>query len=117
MGYQQFGGDHLDTTQPIDQDPIANTTIGYGQSLSTITYFNGSTDYVEVTAYTGNTTSQTINANANLTILDTITVNQTVSTKMLVSANSYIKQGQMFTGSGESLQDSTSTFAQFIRSL
>jgi hypothetical protein len=37
------------TTQlVIDQQPIANTGIGYGQSISTITYFNGSTDYVEV---------------------------------------------------------------------
>jgi hypothetical protein len=46
----------------IDQQPIANTGIGYGQSISTITYFNGSTDYVEVTAFTGNPTSQNINS-------------------------------------------------------
>jgi hypothetical protein len=48
------------TQLAIDQAQIV-TGSGYGQTLSTIVYFNGSSDYVEVTAYTGNTTSQDIN--------------------------------------------------------
>jgi len=53
------------TTQlVIDQTQIV-TGSGYGQSLSTIAYLNGSTDYVELTAYTGNTTSQNINGSAS----------------------------------------------------
>jgi hypothetical protein len=49
------------TTQlTIDQAQIL-TGSGYGQTLSTIVYFNGTSDYVEVTAFTGNTTSQDIN--------------------------------------------------------
>jgi hypothetical protein len=52
------------TTQlAFDQAQIV-TGSGYGQSLSTIAYFNGTTDYVEVTAFTGNTTSQDINGAA-----------------------------------------------------
>ena len=43
----------------IAQDQIV-TGSGYTQVLSTIAYFNGSSDYVEVTAYTGNPTSQDI---------------------------------------------------------
>ena len=49
------------TTQvAISQNQIL-TGSGYAQSISTIVYFNGTTDYVEVTAFTGNTTSQNIN--------------------------------------------------------
>ena len=47
----------------IDQTQIV-TGSGYGQSIDTIAYFNGTTDYVELTAYTGNTTSQNINGAA-----------------------------------------------------
>jgi hypothetical protein len=43
----------------IAQDQIV-TGSGYTQVLSTIAYFNGSSDYVEITAYTGNPTSQDI---------------------------------------------------------
>ncbi len=50
------------TTQlAINQQQIV-TGSGYAQTLSTVAYFNGSTDYVEVTAFTGNTTSQNINS-------------------------------------------------------
>ena len=57
------------TTQlAIDQTQIV-TGSGYGQTISTIAYFNGSTDYVELTAYTGNTTSQNINGSASGTYL------------------------------------------------
>jgi hypothetical protein len=57
------------TTQlAIDQAQIV-TGAGYGQTLSTIVYFNGSTDYVEVTAFTGNTTSQNINGAAGGTYI------------------------------------------------
>jgi hypothetical protein len=53
------------TTQlAISQDQIV-TGAGYAQTLSTIVYFNGTTDYVEVTAFTGNTTSQNINGAAS----------------------------------------------------
>ena len=49
------------TTQiSIHQTQIL-TGAGYAQELDTIEYFNGTTDYIEVTAYTGNTTSQNIN--------------------------------------------------------
>jgi hypothetical protein len=45
---------------------IAQTQIlsgqGYAQSLDAVIYFNGSTDYIELTAYTGNPTSQGINS-------------------------------------------------------
>jgi hypothetical protein len=34
----------------------------YAQSLDAVIYFNGSTDYIELTAYTGNPTSQGINS-------------------------------------------------------
>ena len=49
------------TQLAITQDQIV-TGSGYTQSLSTVAYFNGTTDYIEVTAYTGNTTSQNINS-------------------------------------------------------
>jgi hypothetical protein len=38
---------------------------GYGQEIDIITYFNGTTDYVEVTAYTGNPTSQDIHGESS----------------------------------------------------
>jgi len=56
------------TQLAIDQAQIV-TGSGYGQTISTITYFNGTTDYVELTAYTGNTTSQNINGAAGGTYL------------------------------------------------
>jgi hypothetical protein len=34
---------------------------GYGQEIDIIVYFNGTTDYIEGTAYTANPTSQNIN--------------------------------------------------------
>jgi hypothetical protein len=49
------------TQMAIDQAQIV-TGSGYGQSLSTIVYMNGSSDYLEFTAYTGNPTSQGINS-------------------------------------------------------
>ena len=47
------------TTLVIQQAQI-QTGAGYGQDIHDIVYFNGTTDYVEVTAFTGNTTSQNI---------------------------------------------------------
>ena len=44
----------------IQQTPLTSAD-GYGQEIDIITYFNGTTDYVEVTAYTDNPTSQNIN--------------------------------------------------------
>ena len=44
----------------IQQNQIL-TGAGYGQEIDIILYLNGSTDYLEVTAFTGNTTSQNIN--------------------------------------------------------
>ena len=58
-----------------------------------------------------------VNNTIDESTFDTVTVNQTVSTKMLIGANSYIKQGQVFQNNGESLQNSNTSFAQFIRSL
>ncbi len=49
------------TTQIAIQQTQIVTGAGYGQEIDTIAYFNGTTDYVEATAYTGNTTSQNIN--------------------------------------------------------
>lgn len=49
----------------ITQTPVNNSTVGEFLNLSTIAYFNGTTDYVEVTAYTANPTSQEINGSAN----------------------------------------------------
>jgi archaellum component FlaC len=49
----------------IAQTPVNNSTVGEFLSISTIAYFNGTTDYVEVTAYTANPTSQDINGSAN----------------------------------------------------
>ena len=48
----------------ISQSPIT-TNIGNTNEINTIAYFNGTTDYVEVTAYTGNTTSQDISGAAS----------------------------------------------------
>ena len=45
----------------IAQTPVNNSTVGEFLSISTIAYFNGTTDYVEVTAYSSNPTSQDIN--------------------------------------------------------
>ena len=52
------------TQVAISQSPVT-TSVGNTNTLSIIVYFNGSTDYVEVTAYTGNTTSQNINGAAS----------------------------------------------------
>lgn len=52
------------TQLAITQTPVNNSTVGEFLNLSTIAYFNGTTDYVEVTAYTANPTSQTINGSA-----------------------------------------------------
>jgi hypothetical protein len=49
------------STQVAIQQTQIVTGAGYGQEIDIITYFNGTTDYVEVTAFTGNTTSQNIN--------------------------------------------------------
>jgi len=48
-------------TVGISQDPL-NSTAGSGQSqiLSKAVYLNGSTDYIDFTAYTNNTTSQVL---------------------------------------------------------
>lgn len=48
----------------IAQTPVNSSTVGEFLTISTIAYFNGSTDYVEVTAYTANPTSQDINGAA-----------------------------------------------------
>ena len=48
----------------IAQTPVNSSTVGEFLTISTIAYFNGSTDYVEVTAYTANPTSQDINGSA-----------------------------------------------------
>jgi hypothetical protein len=48
----------------ISQSPIT-TNVGNSNEINTIVYFNGSTDYVEVTAYTANPTSQNISGSAN----------------------------------------------------
>ena len=52
------------TQVAIQQSPLI-TGDGYGQEIDIITYFNGSTDYVEVTAYTSNTTSQNIHGESS----------------------------------------------------
>lgn len=49
------------TTQVAIQQTQIVTGAGYGQEIDIIVYFNGTTDYIEVTAFTGNTTSQNIN--------------------------------------------------------
>jgi hypothetical protein len=49
------------TTQvAIQQSPLIPND-GYGQEIDIIVFFNGTTDYVEVTAYSSNPTSQNIN--------------------------------------------------------
>jgi hypothetical protein len=48
----------------ITQAPVTST-IGNSQSFSRITQLNGTTDYLDVTAFTGNTTSQVLNGGAN----------------------------------------------------
>jgi hypothetical protein len=50
------------TTQVAIQQTQIVTGSGYGQAIDIITYFNGTTDYVEATAFTGNPTSQNINS-------------------------------------------------------
>jgi hypothetical protein len=52
------------TQVAIQQSPLL-TGDGYGQEIDIITYFNGTTDYVEVTAYTSNTTSQVIHGESS----------------------------------------------------
>lgn len=52
----------------IDQAEI-QTGANYSQTFTTLAYFNGTTDYVELTAYTGNPTSQNIEAIAAGTYL------------------------------------------------
>jgi len=49
------------TTQSAIQQTQILTGSGYGQEIDIILYLNGSSDYLEVTAFTGNTTSQNIN--------------------------------------------------------
>lgn len=57
------------TTQlAISQFPV-NLNTGRAMTISTIVYFNGSTDYIEVTAYTGNPTSQNIASSGSGTYL------------------------------------------------
>ena len=53
----------------IDQTQILSGN-GYAQELNTIVYLNGTTDYIEITAYTGNTTSQIINGSSNGTYVE-----------------------------------------------
>jgi hypothetical protein len=49
------------STQVAIQQTQIVTGAGYGQEIDIIVYFNGTTDYIEVTAFTGNPTSQNIN--------------------------------------------------------
>jgi hypothetical protein len=58
------------TTQVVINQTQVLTGSGYAQELNTITYFNGTTDYIELTAFTGNTTSQGINGAASGTWLE-----------------------------------------------
>jgi hypothetical protein len=58
------------TTQIVINQTQVLTGSGYAQELNTITYFNGTTDYIELTAFTGNTTSQGINGAASGTWLE-----------------------------------------------
>ncbi len=77
------------TTQlAIVQDQIV-TGAGYAQTISTITYFNGTTDYVEVTAYTGNTTSQNINSSGNGTFFTAALYAYGDAANSWVNANDY----------------------------
>ena len=47
------------STIAISQDPI-NTSAGQSQIVTRVVYLNGSSDYLDFTAYTSNTTSQTL---------------------------------------------------------
>jgi hypothetical protein len=97
---------------------VSNAMIGQkiiGGNLypsTTITNVSNAAPYIIIAI----SAPQTVNANANIQILDTITVNQSVSNKILVAANSYIRQGTIIQDFGKSLQDSTNAFSQFIRS-
>ncbi|NDB56952.1 hypothetical protein EB001_00640 [bacterium] len=97
---------------------VSNAMIGQyiiGGNLypsTTITNVSNAAPYIVIAI----SNPQTINANANIQILDTITVNQSLSNKILVTANSYIRQGTLIQSFGTSLQDSTSAYAEFIRS-
>jgi len=97
---------------------VSNAMIGQaiiGGNLypsTTITNVSNSAPYIVIAI----SSNQTVNANANLQILDKITINQGISNKMLVSANSYIRQGTLIQNFGTSLQDSTNPYAEFIRS-
>jgi hypothetical protein len=72
----------------INQDQIM-TGSGYAQALSTIAYFNGSTDYVELTAFTGNTTSQNINGAAGGTYFTAALYAYGDASNAWVNANTY----------------------------
>lgn len=101
------------TYTTVSNAMIGQTIIGGNLYPSTtITNVSNSAPYIVIAI----SNPQTVNANANLQILDTITVNQGVSNKMLVAANSYIRQGTLIQSFGTSLQDSTSAYAEFIRS-
>jgi len=62
------------TTQIAIQQTQILTGSGYGQVIDTTSYFNGTTDYVELTAFTGNTTSQNINGAATGTYFEAFLV-------------------------------------------
>ena len=53
------------STQVAISQALITTSVGNTQEINTIVYFNGTTDYVEVTAYTANPTSQAINGSSN----------------------------------------------------
>jgi hypothetical protein len=101
------------TYTTVSNAMIGQTIIGANLYPSTtITNVSNAAPYIVIAI----SNPQTVNANANIQILDTITINQGVSNKMLVAANSYIRQGTMIQSLGTSLQDSTSAYAEFIRS-
>jgi hypothetical protein len=101
------------TYTTVSNAMIGQTIIGGNLFPSTtITNVSNSAPYIVIQI----SSNQTVNANANLQILDTITVYQGLSNKMLVTANSYIRQGTLIQSFGTSLQDSTSSYAEFIRS-
>jgi hypothetical protein len=53
------------STQVAIQQTQLLTGDGYGQEIDIITYFNGTTDYIEVTSYTSNPTSQNIHGESS----------------------------------------------------
>ena len=58
------------STQISIQQTQILTGSGYGQTISSIVYLNGTTDYIELTAFTGNTTSQSINSSSSGTWIE-----------------------------------------------